>query len=133
MTEQCLFGKEREALHVQRAGPGEAEIQRAFARRRADRHRPHRPVVPVHPDLRPADLLRAAAVTGNRVLTNHNKLLWRVEGCIGVKTGYTQAAGRILVSAAERGGRTIIIVTIDDPDDWRDHERLYEWFFRTDA
>lgn len=38
-----------------------------------------------------------------RTLTNHNKLLWRYDGCIGVKTGYTRHAGRILVSAAERG------------------------------
>ena len=85
------------------------------------------------PNFRAAVSAKTAVIGGGRALTNHNKLLWRVEGCIGVKTGYTQAAGRILVSAAERGGRTIIIVTIDDPDDWRDHERLYEWFFRTDA
>ena len=85
------------------------------------------------PNFRAAVSTRTAVIGGGRALTNHNKLLWRVEGCIGVKTGYTQAAGRILVSAAERGGRTIIIVTIDDPDDWRDHERLYERFFRTDA
>ena len=67
---------------------------------------------------------------GTRALTNHNKLLWTCEGCIGVKTGYTKAAGRILVSAAEREGRTLIVVTIDDPDDWSDHKRLYAHFFR---
>ena len=39
---------------------------------------------------------------GNRYLTNHNKLLWRVEGADGVKTGFTKAAGRILVSSATR-------------------------------
>ena len=83
-------------------------------------------------NFRAAVSAKTAVIGGNRALTNHNKLLWRVEGCIGVKTGYTQAAGRILVSAAERGGRTIIVVTIDDPDDWRDHERLYERFFRTE-
>ena len=58
---------------------------------------------------------------GERFLTNHNRLLWQYEGCIGVKTGYTRAAGRILVSAAEREGRRLICVTIRDPDDWRDH------------
>ena len=42
---------------------------------------------------------------GERYLTNHNKLLRRCEGCIGVKTGFTKAAGRTLVSAAARGGR----------------------------
>ena len=63
---------------------------------------------------------------GERWLTNHNKLLWRFEGADGVKTGYTQAAGRILVSSAARNGRRLIAVTIDDPDDWDDHAALLE-------
>lgn len=61
---------------------------------------------------------------GTRYLTNHNKLLWRVEGADGVKTGYTKAAGRILVSSAARDDRRIIAVTIDDGDDWNDHAQL---------
>ena len=64
-----------------------------------------------------------------RTLTNHNKLLWRYDGCIGVKTGYTRHAGRILVSAAERDGRQLIAVTISDPDDWRDHAALLDYGF----
>ena len=36
------------------------------------------------------------AVCAGRTLTNHNKLLWRYDGCIGVKTGYTRHAGRYL-------------------------------------
>lgn len=63
---------------------------------------------------------------GERYLTNHNKLLWRVPGADGVKTGYTKAAGRILVSSATRDNRRIIAVTIDDPDDWQDHGKLLE-------
>lgn len=63
---------------------------------------------------------------GQRYLTNHNKLLWRVEGADGIKTGYTKAAGRILVSSAAREGRRIIAVTIDDPSDWADHAALLE-------
>ena len=63
---------------------------------------------------------------GQRYLTNHNKLLWRVEGADGVKTGYTRAAGRILVSSAKRQGRRILAVTIDDPNDWQDHAVLLE-------
>lgn len=63
---------------------------------------------------------------GERYLTNHNKLLWRVEGADGVKTGYTKAAGRILVSSATRQGRRLIAVTLDDPDDWDDHAALLE-------
>ena len=63
---------------------------------------------------------------GQRYLTNHNKLLWRVEGADGVKTGYTKAAGRILVSSAARNDRRLVAVTIDDPDDWNDHASLLE-------
>ena len=63
---------------------------------------------------------------GERSLRNHNKLLWQVAGADGVKTGYTRAAGRILVSSATREGRRIIAVTINAPDDWRDHAALLE-------
>ena len=68
---------------------------------------------------------------GDRCLTNHNKLLWKLEGADGVKTGFTKAAGRILVSSATRQGRRIIGVTIDAPDDWNDHcQLLNEGFAR---
>ena len=63
---------------------------------------------------------------GDRVLTNHNKLLWQVEGAEGIKTGYTKAAGRILVSSACRDGRRLVCVTINAPDDWNDHKTLLE-------
>ncbi len=63
---------------------------------------------------------------GQRHLTNHNKLLWQVEGANGVKTGYTKAAGRILVSGAKREGRQLIAVTINAPSDWQDHAHLLE-------
>ena len=66
---------------------------------------------------------------GQRYLRNHNKLLWQVEGADGVKTGYTKAAGRILVSSASRDGRRLIAVTINAPDDWRDHTALLELGF----
>ena len=61
---------------------------------------------------------------GDRYLTNHNKLLWQLEGADGVKTGYTKAAGRILVSSATRQGRRLIGVTMNAPDDWNDHKSL---------
>ena len=66
---------------------------------------------------------------GERGLTNHNKLLWQLPGCEGVKTGYTRAAGRILVSSASRDGRRLICVTIHAPDDWNDHKALLEQGF----
>jgi len=61
---------------------------------------------------------------GQRYLRNHNKLLWQYAGADGVKTGYTRAAGRILVSSAVRSGRRLIAVTINAPDDWNDHAAL---------
>lgn len=63
---------------------------------------------------------------GERTLTNHNKLLWRIEGAEGVKTGYTKAAGRTLVSSTERNNRRIIVVTLNASDDWNDHKQLTE-------
>ena len=63
---------------------------------------------------------------GGRMLRNHNKLLWQLEGADGVKTGYTRAAGRTLVSSASRAGRRIVAVTLDAPDDWNDHKKLLE-------
>ena len=63
---------------------------------------------------------------GQRHLRNHNKLLWQLDGAEGVKTGYTKAAGRILVSSATRQGRRLIAVTINAPDDWQDHKQLME-------
>ena len=64
-----------------------------------------------------------------RFMSNHNKILFTVPGAIGVKTGYTDQAGRCLVSAVERNGRMLIAVTLDAPDDWNDHEKLYDMGF----
>ena len=65
------------------------------------------------------------------VFVNHNKLLSTYEGCVGVKTGFTKKSGRCLVSAAERGGVRLVAVTLDDPDDWRDHKALLDLGFAT--
>ena len=69
------------------------------------------------------------AQVGSRSYTNHNKLLWQYDGTLGVKTGYTMAAGRILVSCAAREGLELICVTISAPDDWSDHEAILDWAF----
>ena len=63
---------------------------------------------------------------GERCLRNHNKLLWQLEGANGVKTGYTKAAGRILISSVTRMGRQLIAVPFNAPDDWQDHKTLIE-------
>lgn len=66
---------------------------------------------------------------GERNFRNHNKLLWNLDGADGVKTGYTRAAGRILVSSVVRNGRRLIAVTINDRDDWNDHIALHNHGF----
>ena len=68
----------------------------------------------------------AAPDGGVRLLVNHTRLLRSIDGCIGVKTGYTKSNGRCLVSAAERDGLRLIAVTLDDGNDWRDHTIMLE-------
>ena len=66
---------------------------------------------------------------GARLLLNHNKMLRTYDGAIGVKTGFTKKSGRCLVSAAERDGVTLIAVTLNDPNDWRDHTAMLDYGF----
>ena len=61
-----------------------------------------------------------------RVFVNHNRLLFTYDDIIGVKTGFTKKCGRTLVSAANRDGVTVIAVTLNDGDDWRDHRALLD-------
>ena len=66
---------------------------------------------------------------GVRLLINHNKLLKNYDGAVGIKTGYTKKSGRCLVSAAERDGVKLISVTLNAPDDWKDHATMLEYGF----
>lgn len=66
---------------------------------------------------------------GEQTLVNHNRLLREYDGCLGLKTGYTMAAGRTLVTCAERDGARYVCVTLNNPDDWDDHKALYDWAF----
>lgn len=59
--------------------------------------------------------------------TNHNRLLRMREEIDGVKTGFTRAAGRCLVSSCLRGEMRLVAVTLADPDDWDDHLALYDY------
>ena len=70
-----------------------------------------------------------SAVVKEQSYQNHNKLLARCPGCVAGKTGYTQLAGRCLVSCAQRDGRRYVCVTLNDPNDWEDHCQLYDWAF----
>lgn len=60
---------------------------------------------------------------------NKNKMLRLYEGADGVKTGYTKIARRCLVSSATRAGQQLVVVTINDGDDWNDHQRLLDYGF----
>lgn len=51
-----------------------------------------------------------------RVLINKNKLLYNLDGCNGVKTGYTKKAGRCLVTSCNRNGFEVVSVVINSPD-----------------
>lgn len=62
-------------------------------------------------------------------LKNHNKLLWQYEYCTGGKTGYTKLSGRCLVTSAEKDGIRLIAVTLNNPDDWKEHKELFEYGF----
>ena len=64
-----------------------------------------------------------------RVFANNNKLLNTYDGAFGIKTGFTKKSGRCLVSAVERENKTLIAVTLNAPDDWNDHMKMYDYSF----
>jgi D-alanyl-D-alanine carboxypeptidase (penicillin-binding protein 5/6) len=64
----------------------------------------------------------------------HNRLLTSYRGDIGVKNGYTVAAGATYVGAATRGGHTIIITLMHaNPNFWPQARALLDWGFRADG
>lgn len=66
---------------------------------------------------------------GVHTYANTNKLLGRMSGCNGMKTGYTQASGRCLISSASRSGRDVILVQLGTQTKyiWDDGEKLMNW------
>ena len=65
-----------------------------------------------------------------RELENENMLLWIYPGANGVKTGYTDAAGRCVVTAAERDGVQLIAVVLDGAYMWNDSIAMLDYGFR---
>ncbi|PGT83761.1 D-alanyl-D-alanine carboxypeptidase family protein [Bacillus sp. AFS040349] len=66
----------------------------------------------------------------DRVWHNKNKLLTSLyKYSTGGKTGYTVRAKRTLVSTASKDGMDTIVVTLNDPDDWKDHMNLHNYAF----
>src|SRR3972149_4826475 len=64
-----------------------------------------------------------------RVVVNRNRLLWRLPGADGVKTGWIPESGQCLVASATRGGWQLIAVALDSPDVFADATRLLEYGF----
>ena len=64
-----------------------------------------------------------------RELENTNKLLRRLPYCNGMKTGYTEAAGKCLIASGSRPGKDIIVVVLGDSTSrvWRDASALLAW------
>ena len=76
----------------------------------------------------------------DRILNNKNKLLTTYPGATGIKTGYTRAAGRCLVSSAQRDGMELICVVLNCADWFDESARLldaafaeYGWFTMLEA
>ncbi|HVD15353.1 MAG TPA: hypothetical protein VNK73_13030 [Actinomycetota bacterium] len=66
-------------------------------------------------------------------LTSRSRFLRDYPGAVGIKTGFTDDAGRCLAAAAARGGRTLIAIVLDSPDPPGDAARLMDWGFAAGA
>jgi D-alanyl-D-alanine carboxypeptidase (penicillin-binding protein 5/6) len=64
-----------------------------------------------------------------RTIRNHNKMLWKYPATVGVKTGYTIAAGGCLVSAAQKNGVTLIAVVLKTHFIYSDSIKLFDYGF----
>ena len=83
-----------------------------------------------HPDIRRFTTIWMDTIRdGAFQLANTNKLIRFYDGATGLKTGYTDNAGRTLVTCCERDGMRLIAVTLNDRSDWADHAALYEYGF----
>lgn len=67
----------------------------------------------------------------NYVWKNKNKLLNTYQYTTGGKTGFTEIAKRTLVSTASKDNTDLIVVTLNDGNDFEDHKNLYEEAFNT--
>ncbi|WP_155927134.1 D-alanyl-D-alanine carboxypeptidase family protein [Mycolicibacterium sp. CBMA 234] len=75
---------------------------------------------------------------GNEPIVNENQLLQRYPGTIGGKTGFTDAAKKTYVAAADRGGRRLVIAMMygmvheGGPTYWDQASQLLDWGFAQD-
>jgi D-alanyl-D-alanine carboxypeptidase (penicillin-binding protein 5/6) len=67
-------------------------------------------------------------------IDNHNRLLTRYRGDIGVKNGYTVAAKATYVGAATRGGHTVVVTLMHArPNFWPEARALLDWGFAAEG
>ena len=83
---------------------------------------------------RPQVSFRFPIKGGRLFLAGHNPLLRAgYRGAIGLKTGYTDAAGRCFVGVARRGGRTLAVVLLDSPNPLKHAVKLLDLGFQPRA
>lgn len=71
-----------------------------------------------------------ATVGGRRFhMRNHNALIGRYVGAIGVKSGYTPQAGQCLVALARRGEHSVLVVMLGARNRWWDAHALLDRAF----
>lgn len=63
-------------------------------------------------------------------MNNINGFLSRYDGADGVKTGYTEDAGRTFVGSAVHNGHRAIVVLLDSPDRYGEAADLLDWVFQ---
>ena len=68
-----------------------------------------------------------------KLLRNHNKALWQIEGAQGGKTGFTNAAGQTYVGKFKRGSNEIIVAIMGSRTMWADIKTLVEYGFKEQA
>jgi len=64
------------------------------------------------------------------VWINKNKLLSLYKYTTGGKTGFTEIAKRTLVTTASKNDINLVVVTLNDGNDWQDHQNLFEYGFK---
>lgn len=71
-------------------------------------------------------------VSGYRayVLHNTNRLLGRIPGVVGVKTGFTSKAGRCLIAKVSQNGSELLLVILNSNRRWNTAKSLIDYGFR---
>jgi D-alanyl-D-alanine carboxypeptidase len=84
------------------------------------------------PDFAPLAATRQWSAQGSRTIymNNVNTFLSRYPGADGVKTGYTEVAGRTLVASAALNGKRVYVALLNAPRRDEDAQALFDWAFR---